>query len=108
MRHPNSAVETLRFEIATLEAQLTHLRTQLAEAESSDASKIVPNPSESVSCCADNEPAPPVAPEQTCEWGWPLDADDYKRYGRQMIMPEIGLKGWFCTNNRGEVRETEL
>lgn len=105
MRHPNSAVETLRFEIATLEAQLTHLRTQLAEAESSDASKIV---SESGSCSADTAPDPPIAPKQTCDWGWPLDAEDYKRYGRQMIMPEIGLEGWFCTNSRGEVRETEL
>ncbi|KAK7540881.1 uncharacterized protein J3D65DRAFT_548960 [Phyllosticta citribraziliensis] len=24
---------------------------------------------------------------------WPLNADDYKRYGRQLIMPEIGLQG---------------
>jgi adenylyltransferase/sulfurtransferase len=24
---------------------------------------------------------------------WPLDKHEYKRYGRQMIMPEIGLQG---------------
>ncbi|KAI4187176.1 MAG: hypothetical protein L6R41_002978 [Letrouitia leprolyta] len=24
---------------------------------------------------------------------WPLQADEYKRYGRQMILPKIGLKG---------------
>ena len=26
-----------------------------------------------------------------------LDAEEYKRYGRQMIMPEVGLKGWSDT-----------
>jgi len=29
----------------------------------------------------------------TNDWKWPLSSDDYKRYGRQLIMPEIGLKG---------------
>lgn len=24
---------------------------------------------------------------------WPLSAEEYKRYGRQMIMPDIGLDG---------------
>ena len=24
---------------------------------------------------------------------WPLDSNEYKRYGRQLIMPEIGLQG---------------
>jgi adenylyltransferase/sulfurtransferase len=26
---------------------------------------------------------------------WPLEASEYKRYGRQLIMPEIGLQGAF-------------
>ena len=25
--------------------------------------------------------------------GWPLKAEEYRRYGRQMILPEIGLEG---------------
>lgn len=25
---------------------------------------------------------------------WPLEAEEYKRYGRQLIMPEVGLQGW--------------
>lgn len=27
---------------------------------------------------------------------WPLDQNEYKRYGRQLIMPEIGLAGKSC------------
>lgn len=26
-------------------------------------------------------------------WKWPLTAEEYKRYGRQVIVPEVGLKG---------------
>lgn len=30
---------------------------------------------------------------------WPLAADEYKRYGRQLIMPEIGLAGQLSLRN---------
>lgn len=93
MHHKNSAVETLRLEIDTLEIQLAHLKSKLVEAESSIPS-LLPNPSEAVSCNADTPPIPTATSEQTYNWGWPLDPEEYKRYGRQMIMPEIGLEGW--------------
>lgn len=28
-------------------------------------------------------------------WQWPLEAEEYKRYGRQLILPDIGLQGKF-------------
>ena len=31
--------------------------------------------------------------QSTTSWPWPLKAEEYKRYGRQMILPEIGLQG---------------
>ncbi|KXS99001.1 hypothetical protein AC578_6157 [Pseudocercospora eumusae] len=34
-----------------------------------------------------------VTPEPASTGRWPLLAEEYKRYGRQMIMPEIGLHG---------------
>lgn len=89
MRHQNSAAGTLRLEIENLEAQLAHLRTKLAEAESSVTAE-----SEAVSCNAEAVPDSPDATKQGGSWGWPLDKDEYTRYGRQMIMPEIGLEGW--------------
>ncbi|KAK3074046.1 hypothetical protein LTR53_003825 [Teratosphaeriaceae sp. CCFEE 6253] len=36
--------------------------------------------------------APSVADEAPAR-RWPLDGEEYRRYGRQMIMPEIGLHG---------------
>lgn len=94
MSHQSSAVGNLRFEIDTLEARLSHLRTKLAEAESSATPNLLPNSSEPGSCNADTAPDPQPASKQIGEWEWPLDAEEYKRYGRQMIMPEIGLEGW--------------
>ncbi|MCJ1423459.1 Urmylation protein [Sticta canariensis] len=90
----NSAVENLRFEIDILEAQVAHLRTKLVELESSDTSKFLPHPNEAALCnYADATLDPPIASNQTIGWGWPLDVEDYKRYGRQMIVREIGLEG---------------
>jgi adenylyltransferase/sulfurtransferase len=34
-----------------------------------------------------------AAPESSTNRPWPLQADEYKRYGRQMILPNIGLQG---------------
>lgn len=28
-------------------------------------------------------------------WNWPMKREEYKRYGRQLIMPEIGIRGMF-------------
>ena len=35
----------------------------------------------------------------TPNWNWPMKREEYKRYGRQLIMPEIGIRGtarMFC------------
>jgi adenylyltransferase and sulfurtransferase len=34
-----------------------------------------------------------AAHESTTKRSWPLQADEYRRYGRQMILPNIGLQG---------------
>lgn len=36
---------------------------------------------------------PPPAPGEPGERKWDLELDEYKRYGRQMVMPEVGLEG---------------
>ena len=107
MGRRDSAVENLRFEIDTLEAQVARLRTQLAEVESSATSIILPNPNEAASSNADTTLDPPIASYQTVDRRWPLDVEDYKRYGRQMIMREIGLEGWIRANSLGEDRKAE-
>lgn len=69
--------DALRCRIADLELQLHDLKRRLAAA--GDGAAALTRPS---------EPA-----QSSRDWKWPLEAGEYKRYGRQMIMPEVGLQG---------------
>lgn len=79
------SVEALRNQIAATERQLQELRDQLAGLESEDkADRQPPQPHE------DGQP-------QDSREGdipkWPLTQEEYNRYGRQMIVSSIGIKG---------------
>ncbi|KAK8206536.1 hypothetical protein M8818_004369 [Zalaria obscura] len=37
--------------------------------------------------------------EEPGDWKWPLRAEEYRRYGRQLIMPEVGLQGQLRLRN---------
>jgi adenylyltransferase/sulfurtransferase len=83
------SAEALRNQIAATEKQLQELRDHLAGLESLDKAD--------------------AQPPQPCEDGlqdsregdipkWPLIQEEYNRYGRQMIVSSIGIKGWQCTS----------
>lgn len=85
----NQNIDLLRSRVNFLESQLRELKQQLLEAERA-AERLAHR-----SCAV-----PPIEPVQRVNAAttgharkWPLDADEYVRYGRQMIMPEIGLQG---------------
>ena len=108
----NNPVLRLRAQIASLEGILADLRTQLTHAEAyynqissaqADSNGDLQNKSNSY---------PPIQPvgnnqrtfetlvdqldlPQECKWGrsWELTSEEHKRYGRQLIMTEIGLRG---------------
>jgi adenylyltransferase/sulfurtransferase len=63
---------SLRAQIIATEEQLAGLKRDLAKAEAQSA---IP------------------ASENQSERRWPLLQEEYKRYGRQMIVPQVGLKG---------------
>ncbi|KAI4920946.1 hypothetical protein J4E85_009061 [Alternaria conjuncta] len=115
-----SVISALRKQIATCEATLKDLRQQLAEAEHNqrEQGKIVPqkrrlatdpvNPMDhdmnfgvpdqfrdEIFSILQQEQTAPDAASTVAEDApkWPLEKNEYKRYGRQLIMPEIGLKG---------------
>ncbi|KAF2112034.1 molybdopterin biosynthesis protein moeB [Lophiotrema nucula] len=115
---PTSIIESLRQQIASCEAQLRDLRSQLAEAEHSqkeqreqDRLRHATGPSSdplghdmtygihddfrsevfAVLSQVEDERPPPRR--------WPLDRHEYRRYGRQLIMPEIGLQGQLRLKN---------
>jgi adenylyltransferase/sulfurtransferase len=106
-------IESLRQQIASCEAQLTDLRQQLAEAENlrsqqrAQATELQRHNayseplSHDMSLGIHDDFASEVTAalshgenvQQEAERKWPLDRSEYKRYGRQLIMPEIGLQG---------------
>lgn len=91
MPYPQTAVETLRSQIIRVENQLADLKVKLVEAETSaPAISHLGGPSRS-----DLRGKEDAISKLDNRGGWPLDTDEYKRYGRQLIMPEIGLKGLF-------------
>lgn len=83
-----SKAEILRRKIAQTEKDLEDLRKQLKELESP-----VRN--------LDTDQVPGLAsyPKHTTEavleseWKWPLKEEEYSRYGRQLILPTVGVRG---------------
>lgn len=69
--------ELLREKIRVVEQELQNLKTQLASLEKSTKEGTV-------------KTASAVLNESQ---KWPLSQEEYKRYGRQMIVPNIGLEG---------------
>jgi adenylyltransferase/sulfurtransferase len=76
---------SLRAQIAAAEARLSGLRKELEMAEKAASAE---------SCGAIDGALNTDLHEQKQKQKWPLSAEEYKRYGRQMIVPQIGLQGW--------------
>ncbi|KAL2865728.1 HesA/MoeB/ThiF family protein [Aspergillus lucknowensis] len=72
---------SLRTEIAATEVQLAKLKRELKAAE------------ESASKCRTTNAPEPVPSEAQTKRKWPLLDEEYRRYGRQMIVPQVGLRG---------------
>jgi adenylyltransferase/sulfurtransferase len=71
-------MESLRNQIAATEEHLRRLKEQLADLEEQNPSQIV-------------QESDPVTHGK-----WPLSLEEYKRYGRQMIVPNIGIQGYIA------------
>ncbi|KAI0817186.1 ThiF family protein [Xylaria sp. FL0064] len=75
-------IERLKAQISQTEVELLQLRTQLAELEA-----LPPSPSSGTPAVQNESTEPPQ------EWKWPLKEEEYARYGRQLILPSVGIKG---------------
>lgn len=78
MEAASTGAQDLRKQISALEAQLQKLKGDLAQVEASDT----------VHCGS------PVT--RLTGKTWPLSQEEYKRYGRQMIVPSFGIQGLCC------------
>lgn len=69
--------QQLRAQIAKAEEELKILKEQLAQAEAQHQDR------ETEAAAAINGST----------WKWPLQAEEYDRYGRQLILPNVGIQG---------------
>ena len=74
--------EQLRQQITATEEQLQKLKEQLASVVAQNEAPGIETPLNDLSV------QHPVTPGK-----WPLSSEEYKRYGRQMIVPNIGIQG---------------
>lgn len=88
-------IEALRRKIAEHKASLEALYSQLAVAEAQDATVL-----KSRDGVAESQQLEQLAIAESREveqghaaWKWPLEAHEYERYSRQMIVPNFGLQG---------------
>jgi hypothetical protein len=86
MDSATQSADALRRQIAATEEELKRLKAQLASVEAHDGTNGVEKSLQDL----DVDDASPVTHGK-----WPLSADEYKRYGRQMIVPSIGIQGIF-------------
>ncbi|KAI6607754.1 Urmylation protein [Pyricularia oryzae] len=80
MEEADKRAEELRAQIAECEATLQSLKEQLAAAE---AAKTPPY--------SDSTETDRGSSSST--WKWPLAEAEYERYGRQLILPSVGIQG---------------
>lgn len=82
-------VESLRAQISALERVLEGLRDKVSNLEKDQASQPQTPPPAVLA----QEDEPRANGPVTWKCSEAFSGEEYKRYGRQMILPEIGLKG---------------
>ena len=82
--------DELRARMTSMRRELDQLRLQLQESETIDKPQDRgPSDRHGKDLAQDRQSGQRV--DHSVDW--PLDLDEYKRYGRQMVLPEIGLQG---------------
>jgi adenylyltransferase/sulfurtransferase len=107
-----SQVRSLRQQVQSTETQLRNLKLQLQQAEQQCESSRqleqawaggypqdwITETLAALSPEAQQQNGNPAQPKTT-HGRWPLESEEYKRYGRQMILPEVGLHGQLRLKN---------
>lgn len=76
-------IGNIRRKILETEQELARLRDELHQAEAAEQTKLDSGPLR-------DEPA---AAAGDAAWKWPLSEQDYERYARQLIIPQVGVPG---------------
>lgn len=93
MEGASQSAEVLKKQIAETEYQLARLKVQLASLETVNSLRSVTLKEKSHEATDESEGEKGGVDEKRSDKKWPLSAEEYKRYGRQMIVPTVGLQG---------------
>ncbi|KAJ4417688.1 hypothetical protein N0V82_006049 [Gnomoniopsis sp. IMI 355080] len=101
MEPANKSAEQLRKRIAEAEDELKALKERLAQIEAAaedrdkdKAESSLPLPErQSPERRKTGAPGQPVEQSPVAAWKWPLGKEEYERYGRQLILPQVGING---------------
>jgi adenylyltransferase/sulfurtransferase len=88
MANLNVRISNLRSTIVIADKELSTLKSQLQHLEKQRAQYDSPRPGSE-----DSRENKNITPK------WPLNPEEYKRYGRQMIVPQMGLQGQHLPND---------
>ncbi|KAL8708903.1 MAG: hypothetical protein Q9220_006235 [cf. Caloplaca sp. 1 TL-2023] len=106
MESIDAAVTHLRAQVAQAEALLKSLRLQLTAAEEEQQQRQSSRASNGHSHTEEANAVPTGSPSQQTtpaqargSYQWPLQPEEYKRYGRQLILEKIGLQGQLNLKN---------
>lgn len=105
MQALGNQVRSLRQQIESTETQLRNLKQQLQQAEQQCVVEQAwqggfPKDWITETLAALSPEAQQAAGRSNTTHGrWPLESEEYKRYGRQMILPEVGLHGQLRLKN---------
>lgn len=99
MEPAGKSAEQLRRRIAEAEDELKALREQLAQlepaeekSEDKEVSQHIPE-RQSPERRKTGAPVKPIEQAEAAAWKWPLSKEEYERYGRQLILPHVGING---------------
>lgn len=93
MERAAHSAEALKKQIVETESQLARLKARLASLEAVNALENIKLEDKSNDVTHENEGEKGGVDEKEGDKKWPLSAEEYKRYGRQMIVPNVGLQG---------------
>jgi adenylyltransferase/sulfurtransferase len=74
------SAENIKKQILETEAKLQDLKGQLAKIKAQDLPR-------------DSQPRDAAKDSASQDSKWPLSPEEYNRYGRQMIVPTVGIRG---------------
>ncbi|KAK4690184.1 hypothetical protein P7C71_g6537, partial [Lecanoromycetidae sp. Uapishka_2] len=91
-------VQQLRSQVIATERQLSNLKEQLANAERAAAHTKQPSKQDTTAHRSIADSTDLETESKHAITVFPLKAEEYKRYGRQLIMPEVGIQDYdeFC------------